>query len=171
MTLKLRVLNFRHRSIHTSQKYRIFKIKLCFCGIVYDFFGLFFFPFAKHCGPFTKLSLNIQKNMKFFCVELEKRARESCSNLSMYHINNIAHKSSVFIFCKRSLTVKIHNQYLFIGFVLRISAHDRVITHKNKKNILRKADERAIQMKGTLTIALFIILTANLPLLLFKIIS
>lgn len=52
---------------------------------------------------------------------------------------------------------------MLIGFVLRISAQDHVITHKNKKNILRKANERAIQMKGTLTIALFIILTTTSP--------
>lgn len=108
-------------------------------------FWLVFFPFSKHCGPFTKLSLNIQKkHVVFLCRtgRISNELEKVVQIYKMYHINYIAHKSSVFIFCKRSLTVKIHNQYLFIGFVLRISAHDRVITHKNKKNILRKPDGR-----------------------------
>lgn len=133
-------------------------------------FACFFFPFCfllfsgRHrniVDRFKKLSMNIS-NTCCFLYRTGRFKRGSCSNLSMYHIN-IAHKSSVFVFRQRSLTFKIiHYQFLLIGFVLRISAYDHVITHTNKKNILRKGDERAIQMKGTLTNALFIILTSTL---------
>lgn len=39
-------------------------------------FWLVFFPFAKHCGPFTKLSLNIQKNHEVFLCRTGRISNE-----------------------------------------------------------------------------------------------
>lgn len=131
---------------------------------------IFFFYFLIFSGRqlrnivdrFKKLSLNISNTCcVFFCTE---QTRKLFKSINVHCLISISPINVVFIFRQRSLTFKIiHNQVLLIGFVLRISAQDHVITHKNKKNILRKANERAIQMKGTLTIALFIILTTTLP--------
>lgn len=110
---------------------------------------------------FKKLSLNISNTCCFFCTE---QTRKLFKSINVHCLISISPINVMFLSFVSDLTFKIiHNQVLLIGFVLRISAQDHVITHKNKKNILRKANERAIQMKGTLTIALFIILTTTPP--------